>query len=107
MGLNRHRSSCSSSPYAAPNSNPDPTKFEILEERAVNGYLILLVKYPNCTNYEGKKLMVFKGYKASWHLLQDTKGQLDPHFSRERWSPVARFKPDTSMRVVEQMCYNL
>jgi hypothetical protein len=44
------------------------------------------VKYDDCTNFEGVKIMVFKGqYKNRiW---------LDPHFAENEKAPIARFKP--------------
>jgi len=77
----------------------------VLEEKCIAGYLILHVKYPNCTNYEGRKLMVFKGYRNLGELMRDTGGKLDPHFSHHKWSPIARFKPEPdNFRLVEEVC---
>lgn len=92
MGLSIGKK-CWTSPYAVVNSNPDPQNFKILKEEAVNGYLILLVEYPNCTNFEGRKLMVYKGFNSSAALLKLNKGELDPHFARSAGSPIARFRP--------------
>lgn len=48
---------------------------------------VLLVRYLDCTNYEGEKLMVFRGqYKP--------RKRLDPHFTQGPTSPIARFRPD-------------
>lgn len=78
---------------AAPNNNPDPKNFTILREELVGDCLVLSVKYPDATNYEGIKIMVYQGFENSRALLAQTNGLLDPHFSTEV-SPVARFKPD-------------
>jgi hypothetical protein len=84
--------------------NPDPKNFTILEERFHNGYLILLVKYPDCTNYEGKKLMIYTGFNNSKELLEYNKGNLDPHFSKDKGAPIIRFKPDeNSMELIEKL----
>jgi len=97
-------SRCSSSPYAVANSNPRPENFKIVKEKYLNGYLILIVKYPDCSNYEGKKLLVYEGFKTSLALLKYNKGRLDPHFSRDKGSPIARFKPTPeSMDLVSRM----
>ena len=93
MGLSFMKRSCTSSPYAAPNSNPDPNKFFILREKAIKNFLILEVHYPNCTNFEGRKIMVFLGFKNSTDLLKAKNSKLDPHFSEDLFSPVARFMP--------------
>lgn len=76
-----------------PNSNPDPKKFSIKREYRKGDFLILKVNYHDCTNYEGNKILVFKGCTIV-DLAQQ--GAIDPHFSdNERFiSPVARFKPD-------------
>ena len=86
---------CGSSPYAAADSapNPEPDNFLILNETTKNGFLILSVLYPTCTNFEGRKLLVYEGFKSSKQLLAATNGRLDPHFSDSEISPIARFSP--------------
>lgn len=93
MGL--MKKSCWSSPYAAPGSNPDPAKFTITREEVVDRFLIIEVRYPDCTNFEGNKLLVYKGLTSSKQLLELTGGQLDPHFSNSPTQPnvFARFPP--------------
>ena len=91
MGLFKKR--CWSSPYAVDNSNPNPKKFEIVSEESSGDWLVLMVKYPNCTNFEGMKIMLFKGYKSSKELLKETGGELDPHFSKAKTSPIVRLRP--------------
>lgn len=103
MGISIGKS-CWSSPYAVPNSNPDPEVFRILQEDLINGYLILLVEYPNCTNFEGKKLMVYKGFNSSAALLKLNRGKLDPHFATTKGSPIARFRPtEESEELIKRM----
>ena len=95
---------CSSSPYAVPNSNPNPNNFKILQESYSNGYLILWVEYPNCTNFEGKKILVYKNFDSSKTLLFFNRGELDPHFSKSGGSPIARFKPcNDSLELIQKM----
>lgn len=49
------------------------------------------IRYPDCTNYEGLKILVFeKGTKLE-HLLNQ--GMIDPHFGTEGIHPIARFVP--------------
>jgi hypothetical protein len=64
-------------------------KFEI--ERIVEWgeYCIVQVHYEGCTNFEGKKISVYKVSKAT--LLKQT--SLDPHFCPGHLSPIARFLP--------------
>lgn len=103
MGLSIGKK-CWSSPYAVADSNPDPVNFKILHEQLINGYLILFVEYPNCTNFEGKKLMVYKGFNSSAALLKLNNGELDPHFSKGKGSPIARFRPTPeSQELIKRM----
>ena len=90
------KKSCSSSPYTVPNSNPDPENFLVIRERAVSGYLVLEIRYPDAKNFEGRKIMVYKGFASIEQLLAATGGTLDPHFAEDRVSPIARFAPTTS-----------
>ena len=108
MGLNFLKRSCSSSPYAVPDSNPNPRNFKILTEEYIRGFLVLTVQYPNCTNYEGKKLMVYSGFKTSKELIAYNKGELDPHFANTIGSPIARFRPsEDSLPIIEAMIHAL
>jgi len=71
--------------------NPKPDNYGLLRSEVVNGFLIIELKYHDCTNYEGRKVMV---YECS---LQDLLKQklIDPHFSNNEnyFSPIARFEP--------------
>ena len=76
-----------------PLSNPDPKNFTIEEYIEISKpkgvYTILIVKYHDCINYEGKKVMVYKG---SFNFID--KYFLDPHFcDKGHKSPIARFEP--------------
>lgn len=72
--------------------NPNPINFEIQKLERVKHFTIMLVEYPDCMNFEGKKILVFKTL-----ALGDIKkiSSLDPHFcdSTKHTSPVARFVP--------------
>lgn len=70
-----------------PRGNPDPSRWRILDFfQCDNGYAIK-VRYLDCTNFEGVKILVCPG---RLQIGQD----LDPHFCDSELSPVARFKPD-------------
>jgi hypothetical protein len=88
MGLNFLTSNSS---FDGGSSNPDPSKYDILRNKIVNGYLVIEIKYQDCINYEGRKIMIFECG------LYDLKKQklIDPHFSdnSEYLSPIARFEP--------------
>lgn len=73
-----------------PKGNPDPSNFAIINHRQIGAALVLLVRYPDCTNYEGHKILVFENQDL--HSVQEI-GFLDPHFMEHSRSPVARFEP--------------
>lgn len=76
----------------ATKGNPNPSNYTILSSKEKDGHLILMLSYPDCTNYEGKKILVFENC-----TLADIKKQrlIDPHFSTTKgyYSPIARFEP--------------
>ncbi len=77
---------CASNP-TQPAPNPRPDRYELIGMFQFQHAHLLVVKYLDCTNFEGHKLMVFEGqYKPREYL--------DPHFSNDGNSPIARFKPD-------------
>lgn len=70
---------------------PDPSNFSIREIYNVNGHTVAVVNYPNCTNYEGNKILFFKDKTIAniGHVKL-----LDPHFSdNDENAPFARFEP--------------
>jgi hypothetical protein len=74
------------------NPNPDPNNYKILKAEEINNFTILEILYPNCTNYEGRKILLFKA------KLLDIINQkfIDPHFfeNKKLISPIARFIPN-------------
>lgn len=72
--------------------NPDPLKWIIRESVAVGKHLVLHINYPDCTNYEGDKILVYRNTTIEQLLIQKT---IDPHFSYNKKfiSPFARFEP--------------
>lgn len=70
--------------------NPDPRNFEItctkhFGDREGNELTILFVTYPNCTNFEGKKILVFSGNIDMRERLASAPvihRVLDPHFTQ-------------------------
>ena len=72
--------------------NPDPKRFRIDKHARIGNYLILCVVYPDCRNFEGKKVMVFKDLTIR---QVENFESLDPHFSNSKdfASPIARFLP--------------
>lgn len=83
MGLGPKVSSGDS--YIVNPVNPNPFNFKIVHvERFKNCYLSV-INYPNCTNFEGNKVLITK-----WDPRN--KFELDPHFS-EGYGLIARFEP--------------
>jgi len=72
--------------------NPNPSNYKILRNKKVMNFLILDIKYHDCTNYEGNKILVFEN--CTLVELQEQK-YIDPHFSENKkyHSPIARFEP--------------
>jgi len=68
--------------------NPDPNRFNIVDIYYNGKNTVVRVKYEGCTNYEGLKIMVYKGFLDT----KDIK-ELDPHFCENHVSPIARFEP--------------
>lgn len=97
MGIGPFRRSCftNSSPTAIP-PNPNPSNYKLVREELVGQVLIVEVEYLGCTNFEGRKIMCYQGVRSFEELQTICKGVIDPHFSKSRKSPIARFKPTKS-----------
>jgi hypothetical protein len=71
--------------------NPDPYRYTVLAVKEIGDCLVLKIQYPDCTNFEGVKILVFKGVTMVSLINQRA---IDPHFSDgAAASPVARFRP--------------
>lgn len=72
--------------------NPNPANYKIVRYIGNENYLIVEIKYLDCTNYEGRKILVFEN--VTMGELEQQK-LIDPHFSdnKEYHSPIARFEP--------------
>lgn len=72
--------------------NPDPHKYEILRSEQIDDHLLVMIQYPDCTNYEGKKILLFEGITLEQLVFQKF---IDPHFSdsAKYKHPIARFVP--------------
>ena len=69
--------------------NPKPNNFIVERTEQCGLFYISMVRYPDCYNYEGKKILVTR--KAV-----DSRAPLDPHFSGDsdiNCGLVARFEP--------------
>ena len=72
--------------------NPNKWRWEINKTYlSDNGWLVVVIKYLDCKNYEGLKVLVYDdNYKFA--ALAASKA-IDPHFDDKTYSPVARFVP--------------
>ncbi len=89
MGMAMGISNCSMSTPANPLPAPNPTRFRIVEVEQFGSALVAMVHYPDCTNYEGRKILVYADMTPIELLRKST---LDPHFTKES-GPVARMEP--------------
>jgi hypothetical protein len=114
MGINIFRGStdsysreaCSASiePVSVPSGNPDPNNYEIMLIEKIGKSLIMKIKYLDCKNYEGVKILVY--HNVSIKKLMNQK-LIDPHFSdnKKYISPMARFVPtDEGLNFARQFC---
>ena len=81
----------------AARGNPDPKNCTIEELYPNCNFTAMIIRYHDCTNYEGKKILV---YNISAEEIRNYTGRgygLDPHFCEhvECLSPIARFEPTT------------
>jgi hypothetical protein len=82
--------------------DPNPSNYEILRYEQIGEYLIIEIKYFDCPNYEGKKILIFGGISIKGLMCQE---QIDPHFSDNKnfYSPMARFEPtETGWKYAKQ-----
>lgn len=73
-----------------PLPNPVPENFVIQRLHGIGSYVCALVNYPDATNFEGDKIIVFENTSPT--ELEEAKA-IDPHFA-EDGTIIARFKPD-------------
>jgi hypothetical protein len=78
--------------------NPNPKNYHIKRTRrfgkasGLGEYLVIEINYPDCTNFEGNKILVYEDTKLSELSRQ---GSIDPHFTNNTRfkAPIARFVP--------------
>lgn len=74
------------STFGSDSRNPNPRNYEVLRERNIGHLFVSEVKYPNCTNYEGHKILVTERSVRG-------RSELDPHFTADS-DIIARFVPN-------------
>lgn len=85
MGLSPYKKCSVNTTQPAP--NPSPDRWMLLDKAEFANGHVLKVRYYDCTNYEGQKVMVYRGPYVE-------RSRLDPHFQPSGAAPVARFRPD-------------
>ena len=75
--------------YKVDSRNPDLSNFKIERMTPIDNMLIALINYPNCTNFEGRKILVFENMTPAELMVA---GEIDPHFTVNS-KLIARFKP--------------
>lgn len=85
------------------NPNPNPYKYQVNRMQIAYGYLVLDITYPDATNYEGRKILLFDRGVRLIHL--QAQGAIDPHFSERGIAPIARFEPtERGWQMALDMC---
>jgi len=107
MGIGLFSASDDFTPSYTP-PNPDPKRWQLLDIIRYNttaaAAFAIKVKYLDCTNYEGVKVMVYEG--KDFNAEEAYKNGLDPHFSKEHISPVARFEPtERGWKMAKDLAY--
>lgn len=72
--------------------NPNPNNWELIRHKQIGDFLIVELKYLDCVNYEGRKIMIY--HNVTIDKLKEQK-LVDPHFSgnNQFYSPIGRFEP--------------
>jgi hypothetical protein len=92
MGMKLFSSSSNDDNYCRKSViEPRADLFNITKEFASDGGIscVVMINYPNCVNYEGNKICVYK--KSLPYIRKQS--LLDPHFSNKGLAPFARFEP--------------
>jgi len=70
---------------------PNPANFNITIIDEVGSHVVAWINYPDCTNFEGNKILVFENISQEQVLNAE---KIDPHFYQDdSMSPIARFEP--------------
>jgi hypothetical protein len=99
---------CASETYHP--ADPRPNLFKIKEIKQIGKFVLAVVNYPNCTEYNGDKILIYDFVSVADVASQKL---LDPHFIMPRSGvdkgvyPVARFVADWHGRMLaESFCKN-
>ena len=89
MGLSLIGSSSRCEASVSYPADPQPKNFKIDVIHTEGIYTVVELTYPNCTNFEGNKILLFKGMSTQDILMMK---EIDPHFYKNSCL-VARFIP--------------
>jgi hypothetical protein len=78
--------------YKKERTLPDPSNYIIDMYKIIGKFLLVAITYHGCTNFDGKKILVF--HNTTIEKLKK-QGKIDPHFFDDPniISPIARFVP--------------
>ena len=81
--------------YVLNEGNPDPMHWDLIRRFTDGRHLVVELEFPNCNNYEGRKIMVYRNITMWESLVKVNKDMIDPHFAENKKfiSPFARFEP--------------
>ena len=101
MGATPNWAHCYTNPTITTAPNPNSSRWSLIQRWDFENAYVLKVRYHDCVNFEGIKIMVYRGeYKWS--------SELDPHFADSESSPLARFQPsDEGLEQALLMAKNL
>jgi hypothetical protein len=76
--------------YPRKDVNPNPSNFNIVKIEQIGRLVVGLVEYPNCTNFEGQKIIIWQDTSVKDIVAS---GIIDPHFADNN-KIIARFRPN-------------
>jgi hypothetical protein len=88
MGMYKKR--CRMGPCNPQALAPNPLNFKFTRVMQVGGHTVAEIRYPDCKNYEGLKVLLFKETDAAQLMKRE---HIDPHFGHTLNAPFARFTP--------------
>lgn len=84
--------------------DPNPSSFIIKRHIEQYGHTIIWINYPNCKNYEGDKIILFKN--TTFQQIEALT-EIDPHFTElDTIKPFARFEPTKEGWKIVQLLLN-
>lgn len=88
-----------------PPGNPNPHNYIVENGFNVNNHCVLIIRYPDADNYEGRKILVYKNM-SRMDVIKHSK--IDPHFAETGLSPFARFEPTSDgLKAAKMLAENL